>query len=124
MDIKGRFKTAYAARSTLITGGAAFIGSHLAELLLDAGASVTVADDLSSGQLENLAAVLPHVRFLKGDLRDPHFAKIATTGQDIIFHLAASHGGRGYIDTHPVECTNNMLLDHQMPRPPWLDTYL
>src|SRR5262249_23240408 len=32
--------------------------------------------------------------------------------REIIFHLAASHGGRGYIDTHPVECTNNMLLDH------------
>jgi nucleoside-diphosphate-sugar epimerase len=34
------------------------------------------------------------------------------TGHDIVFHLAASHGGRGYIETHPVECTNNMLLDH------------
>ena len=43
MDIKGRFKTAYAARPTLITGGASFIGSHLTELLLDAGASTTVS---------------------------------------------------------------------------------
>ena len=112
MDIKSRLEIAYGNRSTLITGGASFIGSHLAELLVDAGAFVTVADDLSSGRLENLTAVQSRVRFLKGDLRKPEFAKIACNKQDIIFHLAASHGGRGYIDTHPVECTNNMLLDH------------
>ena len=52
MDSKDRFKIAYANRSALITGGASFIGSHLAELLVDAGAAVTVADDLSSGRLE------------------------------------------------------------------------
>jgi UDP-glucose 4-epimerase len=112
VDIKGRFKVAYANRSTLITGGASFIGSHLAEVLVDAGAVVTVADDLSSGQLDNLAAVQSRVTFLKGDLRQAEFAQSACNGQDIIFHLAAAHGGRGYIDTHPVECTNNMLLDH------------
>jgi nucleoside-diphosphate-sugar epimerase len=112
MTIKNRIEVAYANRAALITGGASFIGSHLAELLVDAGAVVTVADDLSSGKLENLAAVQSRVRFLKGDLRELEFAKIACNDQDIIFHLAASHGGRGYIDTHPVECTNNMLLDH------------
>src|SRR5262245_15979154 len=112
MDIKSRLEVAYTNRPTLITGGASFIGSHLTELLIDAGAIVTVADDLSSGRLENLAAVQSRVRFLKGDLREPEFAKRACKYQDIIFHLAASHGGRVYIDTHPVECTNNMLLDH------------
>jgi nucleoside-diphosphate-sugar epimerase len=112
LDIQGRFKAAYANRSALITGGASFIGSHLAEVLVDAGALVTVADNLSSGQLENLTAVQSRVKFLKGDLREPEFAKTACNGHEIIFHLAASHGGRGYIDTHPVECTNNMLLDH------------
>jgi nucleoside-diphosphate-sugar epimerase len=112
MDLKSRLEIAYAKRSILITGGASFIGSHLAELLVDVGAVVTVADDLSSGRLENLAGVQSRVRFLKADLRDPEFAKKACHDQDIVFHLAASHGGRGYIDTHPVECTNNMLLDH------------
>jgi UDP-glucose 4-epimerase len=112
MDIKSRFEVAYGNHAALITGGASFIGSHLAEVLVDAGAVVTVADDLSSGELKNLAAVQSRVRFLKGDLREPEFAKSACDGQDIIFHLAASHGGRGYIDTHPVECANNMLLDH------------
>src|SRR6516165_5602544 len=102
MDIKSRLKVAYANRPILITGGASFIGSHLAELLVDAGAAITVADDLSSGQLENLAAVQSRVKFLKGDLREPEFAKIACNNQEMIFHLAASHGGRGYIETHPV----------------------
>ena len=36
----------------------------------------------------------------------------ACANQEIVFHLAASHGGRGYIDTHPVECVNNLLLDN------------
>lgn len=112
MDIKNRLKVAYANRAVLITGGASFIGSHLAQLLADAGAVITVADDLSSGQLENLAPIQSRVKFLKGDLREPEFAKLACNKQEMIFHLAAAHGGRGYIDTHPVECTNNMLLDH------------
>src|SRR5262249_53466520 len=112
MNVKDRLRTAFAGRRALITGGASFIGSHLAELLVDAGAVVTVADDLSSGKLENLAAVQTQIKFLKGDLRDPEFAKVASIGQSIVFHLAASHGGRGYIETHPVDCTNNMLLDH------------
>ena len=112
MDVKNCLRAAFANRPVLITGGASFIGSHLAELLVDASAVVTVADDLSSGKLENLAPLQARIKFLKGDLRDPQFAEVASSGQSIVFHLAASHGGRGYIETHPVECTNNMLLDH------------
>lgn len=103
---------AYRGRRVLVTGGASFIGSHLVELLVDKGAAVTVADDFSSGRLEHLASVANDVEVLEGDLRDPAFADRATAGAQTVFHLAASHGGRGYIDTHPVECCNNMLLDH------------
>jgi UDP-glucose 4-epimerase len=102
----------YDGERVLVTGGASFIGSHLVQLLLCAGARVTVADDLSSGDLDNLASVAGDVVTAIGDLRDPGFASRAVRGQDTVFHLAAMHGGRGYIDTHPVECTNNMLLDH------------
>lgn len=80
--------------------------------MLRAGAFVTVADDLSSGDLGNLASIAEDVATAVGDLRDPEFASHVVRGQDTVFHLAAMHGGRGYIDTHPVECTNNMLLDH------------
>ncbi len=95
----------------LVTGGASFIGSHLVDALLERGATVRVADDLSSGILDNLAQCLERVEFLQGDLRDYGFAEVAVKGVDILFHLAASHGGRGYIDTHPVECSTNMILD-------------
>jgi UDP-glucose 4-epimerase len=73
-----------------------------------------VADDLSSGSEENLAGSAEDVRFLEGDLRDPKFAEQAATDNEMVFHLAAAHGGRGYIDTHPVECVNNMALDHSV----------
>ena len=81
MDVPGRLRAAFENKRVLVTGGASFIGSHLAELLVDAGAPVTVADDLSSGHLDNLARVQSRIAFLKGDLREPHFAKLATDGQ-------------------------------------------
>jgi UDP-glucose 4-epimerase len=103
---------AYASRPVLVTGGASFIGSHLVEKLVRHGARVRVADDLSSGRREHLQDVSADCELMEGDLREPDFAARAAAGRDVIFHLAASHGGRGYIDNHPVECCNNMLLDH------------
>lgn len=105
-------RVSYLGERVLVTGGASFIGSHLVELLVAQGARVTVADDLSSGRSKHLDAVIDEVELVKGDLRDPAFAERAARGIDVLFHLAAMHGGRGYIDTHPVECTSNMLLDH------------
>ena len=56
----------------LITGGAGFIGSHLAETLLERGARVSVVDDESTGSIDNLAAVAEHPEFLytKGSVAD------------------------------------------------------
>lgn len=102
----------YAGQRVLVTGGASFIGSHLTEALVALGATVTVADDLSSGKKEHLSAVENDVRLLVGDLRDPAFAAQATKDQQVVFHLAAQHGGRGYIESHPVEVLNNLSLDH------------
>lgn len=103
---------AYEGRRVLVSGGASFIGSHLTELLVSAGAKVRVADDLSSGRRSHLDKVAGDCELLVGDLGNPGFARSACRGQEIVFHLAASHGGRGYIDTHPLECCSNMLLDH------------
>jgi UDP-glucose 4-epimerase len=102
----------YAREPVLVTGGASFIGSHLVELLVAQGAQVIVADDFSSGSHTNLVDVISEIDVLEGDLRDPAFARLAADGAQTVFHLAALHGGRGYIDTHPVECTSNMQLDH------------
>jgi UDP-glucose 4-epimerase len=80
--------------SILITGGAGFIGSHLAEALLDRGHKVTIVDDLSTGRLENIAHLTEHPRF--------RFAIDAITNEvvmdrlvsecQVIFHLAAAVG--------------------------------
>ena len=99
-------------RKCLVTGGASFIGSHLVEYLLQAGAEVRVADDLSSGKRENLCNVENEIEFLTGDLRHLDFAEQASKGCDVVFHLAADHGGRGYIVTHPASCAGNMALDN------------
>ena len=106
--------TFYSGRRVLVTGGASFIGSHLTERLVGLGAEVTVIDDLSSGKLENLADVASETRVLTGDLRQEAIAREACSAQDVVFHLAAAHGGRGYIESHPVECMNNLVLDHSV----------
>lgn len=81
----------------LVTGGASFIGSHLVERLIQKGASVRVADNLSSGRLENLDAVQSKIEFLKGDLLEPDFAIKSSQGCKVVFHLAADHGGGGIL---------------------------
>ena len=67
--------SAWARRRVLVTGGASFIGSHLTERLLGLGAEIRVADDLSSGRLDNLAAVLSDIELHEADLRDPDAAQ-------------------------------------------------
>lgn len=103
----------WSQKSTLVTGGAAFIGSALADALVARGARVRVVDDLSSGRLENIAGHVDagRVEFVQGDLRDPQVAAAAMRGVSHVFHLAADHGGRGYVDLHNVECAGNLVLD-------------
>lgn len=112
MDLHAGFHGFYQNTTVLVTGGASFIGSHLCELLVELGARVTVADDLSSGRLAHLAAIHDRIQFHRGDLRDAAFTRDMVAGQSVVFHLAAAHGGRGYIETHPVECVGNAVLDH------------
>ena len=97
----------------LVTGGASFIGSHLVDALVAKGAHVRVVDNLSSGRRENLAAHLEQgaIEFIEGDLLDPGVADRAIRGVGIVFHLAADHGGRGYVDLHQAACASNLLLD-------------
>jgi UDP-glucose 4-epimerase len=75
---------------TLITGGAGFIGSHLAELLISEGHDVLVVDNLTSGLVENLKHISTdsHFRFEKVDIRDLDTLMPLFTGVDWVFHLA------------------------------------
>lgn len=108
-------------RKVLVTGGASFIGSHLVDSLLKNGAIVKVADDFSSGKLSNLeyplrrdnsgAWVWDSLTVWQGDLKERPFTGKMMEDVDTVFHLAALHGGRGYIATHPAQCCTNMILD-------------
>lgn len=97
----------------LVTGGASFIGSHLVDALVAKGARVRVVDNLSSGRLDNIRGHVDagRVEFVHADLNDPHVADNAVRGSDVVFHLAADHGGRGYVDLHQVACATNLMLD-------------
>jgi nucleoside-diphosphate-sugar epimerase len=101
------------AQHVLVTGGASFIGSQLVDALLERGATVRVVDDLSSGTLENIRGHLEAGRldFIEADLREPGVARRAVEGVDFLFHLAADHGGRGYVDLHQAGPASNLFLD-------------
>ncbi len=76
----------------LVTGGAGFIGSHLAEALLEKGNTVTVLDDLSSGRKGNLSAFASSsdFQFVLGDCRSPMKVRKALKNADAVFHFAAN----------------------------------
>jgi UDP-glucose 4-epimerase len=78
----------------LITGGAGFIGSHLAEALVGRGDEVIVVDDFSTGSPENLAALRGHPRLdlVKGDILDLPELEYLIGKADLVFHLAAAVG--------------------------------
>jgi nucleoside-diphosphate-sugar epimerase len=97
----------------LVTGGASFIGSHLVGELARRGAAVRVVDDLSTGRRDNLAAIVPdhRVELWCEDLCQPEVARAACEGVAIVFHLAADHGGRGYVDTFQAGPAANLRLD-------------
>lgn len=97
-------------QSAVVTGGASFIGSHLVRALVARGARVLVADDFSTGRQENLAE-LEGVEVARGDLRNEWFTRTLLPPGSIVFHLAARHGGRGYVDRHQARCAENLILD-------------
>jgi len=73
----------------LVTGGAGFVGSHVAERLVSLGYPTRVIDNLSTGHRSNLADFLDHIEFIEGDLTDPAVCRRATDGVGLVFHLAA-----------------------------------
>jgi nucleoside-diphosphate-sugar epimerase len=100
-------------KPVLVTGGASFIGSHLVDKLSSLGADVTVIDNLSSGELDNLSQS-PKAKFVNLDLEYSPIQDIVKNfrGKEVVFHLAATHGGRGYIDSHPADVCSNFSIDH------------
>ena len=79
---------------TLITGGAGFIGSHLADLLVGRGEQVILLDDLSTGSYDNLTHLLgrPDVEFVLGSILNADLLDSLVARSDRVFHLAAAVG--------------------------------
>ncbi len=79
----------YKNKNILITGGAGFIGSHIAQELVKLGANVTVIDNFSTGSLNNLRDVLSQVNIIYADITNFFSCLGATKNKDFVFHLAA-----------------------------------
>jgi UDP-glucose 4-epimerase len=73
----------------LVTGGAGFIGSHIATALVERGERVRVLDNLCTGKRENLAHLGDKVEFVAGDLQDRAAVEQAIDGVEVVFHQAA-----------------------------------
>ncbi len=82
----------------LITGGAGFIGSHLADALLSAGQRVRVLDNLSMGKRSNLPLDNPDLQFIEGDVADSRQVAQAVAGCDAVVHLAAVASVQASVD--------------------------
>ena len=85
----------------LVTGGAGFIGSSVAELLVAEGYEVVILDNLTTGYRKNVER-LTGTTFVEGDVRDADLVNRLTHGVQVIFHLAASVGNTRSIE-RPVE---------------------
>lgn len=100
-------------RRVLVTGGAGFIGSFLAEKLVDLGAEVTVVDDFSRGKRTNLVAIEDEIEILEADLTTSTACSNATDDVDDVVHLAASVGGIHYIERENVGGLTPSVLTNQ-----------
>ncbi len=113
------FVNALAGKRVLVTGGAGFIGSNLAEALLEIGAVVTVLDDLSTGLQSNVDRLSAHANysFVKGDITNPSDYRDLLKNVDLISHQAALGSVPRSIalplNTHHVNATGFLTMLHE-----------
>jgi UDP-glucose 4-epimerase len=85
-----------------ITGGAGFIGSHLADALIARGDSVTILDNMSTGSAKNIAHLQGQIEVHEGDIRDKALVERLVEQSDMIFHMAAALGVKNIME-HTLE---------------------
>jgi UDP-glucose 4-epimerase len=99
----------WSGRHVMVTGGAGFIGSHVADALIERGAQVTVFDDFSSGLRE---FVPPRAHLVEGDLLDQKKVDSAMRGVDFVFHMAANADIKDNF-REPRKCINQNIVATQ-----------
>jgi len=122
----------YNNKQVFVTGGAGFIGSHLVDTLIQLGAIVTIGDNFSSGSKENIFRAWTNNKlryketangkgkadgghcFVTVDFQDLTETKHVLKNQDIVFHLAANIGGRGYIAEHSADCCEGFSINQNV----------
>lgn len=92
----------------LVCGGAGMVGSHMSRRLLELGADVTIADDLSSGSIKNINHL--YADFREADLRDKEVCNELVQGKDVVFQYAADMGGIGYITAIGAQIMHNSAM--------------
>lgn len=90
-------------KNILITGGAGFIGSHLAHELVQQEAQVTILDNLSTGLIDNIASIKPHIEFIQDDICNYEACLSATKNKHMVFHCAAFVSAADSVH-NPEEC--------------------
>lgn len=98
-------------RTYLVTGGAGFIGSHLADVLLAEGNRIVALDDFSTGRMDNIAHLMDHPGFelVRGDITDADVVDELASGVDVLVHLAASVGVKLILE-QPVRTIENNVV--------------
>ena len=92
----------------LITGGAGFIGSHLAERLITRGDEVVILDNLSTGSDKNLVAIASKIKFESGDILDKPLIEKLVSESDYVVHLAAALGVFNIVNKPLESLTTNL----------------
>jgi UDP-glucose 4-epimerase len=100
---------AWAGTPVLVTGGAGFIGSHLVDRLVAAGARVRVLDNLQAGSEANLSAVRGRIDLRVADLRDPAAVDAAVRGCAVVFHIGANASVPASVDDRGYDFATNAL---------------
>jgi UDP-glucose 4-epimerase len=85
-----------------ITGGAGFIGSHLADALIARGDSITILDNLSTGSKKNIAHLEGKITVHEGDIREKELVDKLVAESDVVYHMAAALGVKNIMD-HTIE---------------------
>ncbi|MCK5643588.1 MAG: NAD-dependent epimerase/dehydratase family protein [Gammaproteobacteria bacterium] len=105
----------WTGKNVLVTGGAGFVGSHVAEILVENKANVTILDNLSNGSVDNLERIQDSIEFIDADMKILDNCLAASKNKDVVMNLAAKVGGIEYNKNHPgTMFRDNIIMNTNM----------